>query len=158
MIRYASFNDIINNEFELPIFEYTYERKHEKIVGGKYRGIEFKIMNYGTHPCSYILLTDEQARTLGYEDSEDDLNCLICHGGCTYGCDVDPETKKETPGYIWAGWDYAHLGDFHGSDLNPLFLSIKRDGHKYTTKELVLECFETIDYTLADLRKEKHND
>jgi len=135
---------------------YGYESKNEVLISGKGCGFEFKIMNYGTHPCSYIRFTVKEAHALGWEDEEidewDSGYCykLNCHGGCTYTDAQDPETKKKEDGYIWAGWDYAHAGDFMGYSLKPGWPVDRDSDHRYTLKELV----DDMIYTLQDAAKQ----
>ena len=147
---------VTRNQVTLKEMVYGYERKRECLVHGSLGGIEFKIMNYGTHPCSYIRLTNEQAETLGYSVEhpyEDKQYCyeLWCHGGCTYTDPEDPETKEKQDGYIWAGWDYGHAGDFMGYVLRPDWPGKRSGEHMYTTDELLDEMEDVIDSTLLYL-------
>lgn len=147
---------VTRDQVQLKQMVYGYERIRECLVHGSLGGIEFKIMNYGTHPCSYIRLTTEQATALGYtveHEYEDKQYCykLCCHGGCTYTDPEDPETKERQDGYIWAGWDYGHAGDFMGYSLRPDWPVAPDSGHRYTTDELLDEMEDVIDRALLYL-------
>ena len=144
---------------------YGYERINEVLMSGKGCGFEFKIMNYGTHPCSYIRFTEEQAHALGWQNADeeewwDDAYChkLKCHGGCTYTEAQDPETKKKEDGYVWAGWDYGHAGDFIGYSLRPDWPVNRDSGHRYTLNELVDDMIYTLQDAARQLEEEGDHD
>ena len=74
-----------------------------------YKGKEYVIYAFKTHPCAYVLLTEKDP---DYRESYDNIG-LLCHGGLTYSA----ETWKTNIHWFsegWViGWDYAHLGDYH---------------------------------------------
>lgn len=86
------------------------------LKNGIYKGIEYYIVSYGTHPCAYIRLTPKFKRYFGkkYNETEYYFN-LYCNGGCTYSKEYlpfDNNFKKRNSWYI--GWDYGHSGDYVG--------------------------------------------
>ena len=90
-----------------------------------YKGIEYYIVSYGTHPCCYIA-TDDILYKL--DDSK-------VHGGITwrgYLSDVNIDSDK-----VGIGWDYAHAGDRFGEYY--------QSGHTWKTTELIKECINVID-------------
>lgn len=108
--------------------EYREERDTIKILSqGKYRGREFKILSYGTHPCIYLKI-DETEKYYGCD--YEDINLRV-HGGLTFSnfIGVTNPDNRFGEGY-WIGWDYAHAGDAYGTMIG---------GHKYTTLMLLEE-------------------
>lgn len=63
---------------------------------------------------------------------------IDCHGGLTYGSNNhNTVTELRDNGYF-IGWDYGHYGDY--MSFSP-FLNDK----KWTTMEIINECFNVID-------------
>lgn len=112
---------------------YTNERKIEVLERNFYKGYQYLIVNYGTHPCCYIALESKHPY---YGVSDDNIN-INCHGGLTYSnyglILISPLTRTT---YLsddcWVvGWDYHHVGDFSGfySDKEGItFFLIQRNG------------------------------
>lgn len=78
----------------------------EQIARGTYKGLDYYVLNLGTHPCAYIDVTDTSLHDIEYEEID-----IIVHGGLTYSR-PSLATVDKTGWFI--GWDYAHYGDFMG--------------------------------------------
>lgn len=102
----------------------------------RYKGFKYYVISWGTHPCAYINVTDTIFEGL------DDWTCNIdlpCHGGITYS-DIGIVTITRCGRYI--GWDYAHYGDYSGRCVTMSYIEM---GKRWTTKEIIAECEQTID-------------
>lgn len=105
---------------------------------GTYKGYDYKIVSYGTHPCAYIACEGK------IKDLESENNFLpYVHGGATYFGDLGESTN-------YVGWDYAHGCDYLGSDViyeddeeMREYISSKK---KWTTEEILREIYSVIDY------------
>lgn len=96
----------------------------EVLYSDIYKGFNYYIVSYGTHPCCYISLNN-------YLVPED----LKVHGGITwsgYLRDVNIHSDD-----IGIGWDYAHAGDRFGEYYV--------NGHTWKTTELIKECIDAIE-------------
>lgn len=116
---------------------YQSERKEEILYKGEYKGFEYKIVSYGTHPCCYVVIPKNHKF---YNKDYDDI-CVMCHGGMTYA-------GKEKDNKFWIGWDYAHYGDYTGVCEMPILKEFKylhKNDKKWTTKELIKETKEVIE-------------
>lgn len=102
-----------------------------------YRGYRYCIVNYGTHPCTYVVVPEGHpyfgAQITGDMDIE-------VHGGVTY-CSECPWLDDAYA----IGWDYAHLGDYY----NPTNSNNMDFGHKWTIEELDAEAHLAIDQLVA---------
>jgi len=107
---------------------YTGERIYVTLLENKYKGVKFRIVSYGTHPCAYVDLPEGHK----YVDMEPDNIPVNCHGGLTY--------KKGNT----IGWDYGHFGDYFGGNFT-LFSVAKR----WTTLEIYTEVKNVIDQVLC---------
>ena len=110
-----------------------------------YKNYEYYILNLGTHPCSYIIITKDD-KLFGKSIDELDETGIYCHYGFTY---ADNTLSSRTYSYVnkyedkWViGWDYAHYKDWAGymSDEDNLMFGNK----KWATKELRDEVREVI--------------
>ena len=92
---------------------------------GTYDGFDFKIVNYGDHPCSYVRLP-ENHKYYGVQYSNIDI---MVHGGITY-------SEIEDDGF-WIGWDYGQFTDYKGvlGEMN-LMLGTPYNAKKWTTEEI----------------------
>ena len=122
--------------------EMTYEPKmHDAkiLYKGDFRGIDYLIVSYGTHPCCYVRIP------LGnkYYNIDFDKIDIDCHGGITYAQFCDFGFGKK----YYIGWDYAHFDDYTGfnqlaeivcKDMNIPFKRL--GGKKWTVFELIKEC------------------
>lgn len=137
---YAILSDNFNLESlikNLPMAKMVYElhQINPKIIAkGNFFGYDFYVLNLGTHPCCYVRIP------VGHKYYDVDYNDVpvYCHGGLTYG---ERHLFDLTDEDYFIGWDYAHAGDFTGYDMKFGFGS---EDHRYTTKELVLDCLEAI--------------
>jgi len=124
------------------IYKSTLER--EVLERGKYKGYEFEIISYGTHPCAYVCVPVGHPF---YEKPYDEVD-VDCHWGCTY-------SQRREDGKWWIGWDYAHFEDYSGVNLLyesiPALKEFANDfGKKWTTDEILKEVFEVIDQLIAE--------
>lgn len=105
---------------------------------GSYKGYEYKIVSYGTHPCAYISC---EGKIKGLKSYDDFL--VPVHGCAIYLGDLGEPTKT------YVGWDYAHGGDYLGDDvvyngdeeMKEYIASKKR----WTTEEILEEVYSAID-------------
>ena len=128
----VSFNDIKEMEYKSGINK---PKEYEILCQSWYYGYKVLIVNYFTHPCTYIgLPSGHKYDHVYYEDIPD----IDCHGGLTYSGD-DHIVVKELQNSGWfIGWDYAHSGDLCSSFPIP--------GDKaWTTMEIINECMSVVD-------------
>lgn len=123
-------------------YKYTKERFIQVLARDYYKGYEFFVVSYGTHPCAYVSIPE--GKPYHEAKSWDDIVDIDCHGGCTYVENDEnfkciAECTEENTTVI--GWDYGHYNDFSGIDLFPIPFETK----KWTTKEMVAECKEVIE-------------
>ena len=117
---------------------YTDAECREWLVHDTYKGIEFVIMNLGTHPTAYIGV-DKNSKLYG--ESDIDLNV---HGGVTYTSSrlLNEQYEECLSGKWWIGWDYAHCGDY---------LPFLGDyGKRWTTQEMLEDVKSAIDEILGE--------
>jgi len=123
---------------------YIPTREVKLLDAGLYKGIEYLIISYGTHPCAYIKVPrDHKYYGVDYNEVP-----LYVHGGLTFGDDLaylntDIELVINKADY-WLGWDYAHAGDFTGYYLtsgSPILMQEK----KWTTDEIFKQVIQAID-------------
>lgn len=115
-----------------------------------YRSLRYVIISYGSHPCAYIQVPEDNGLVKDVDDC-DDVNIAV-HGGVTYlhkslHPEIVPDSMKE--GYLWVGWDYAHAGDYtyYHQSIDDIF-GIEPIGHVWTLKELCNDCQLAIDELL----------
>ena len=97
-----------------------------------YKGYNYLVLSYGTHPCCYIML-DTNSKYYGKSYLQIPLDV---HGGLTYSGDsLGNFLNREN--YWIIGWDYAHCGDRYGGYLI--------NGHTWKTTELIRDCIKAID-------------
>lgn len=108
----------------------------KRIAEGTYKGLDYYVLNLGTHPCAYIDVTETLLNGKEYGDID-----VKCHGGLTYSRNYLTTVDKH--GWF-IGWDYAHDGDFAGYEM--MFPSnLQSDGKHWATGEIVDECKNVID-------------
>lgn len=92
----------------------------------------------GTHPCGYVTFPKigevEDYEGMILENVELD-EWTDPHGGFTFLGTMECYDIDGT----WIGWDYAHLGDYTCSSI-----LYSPDDRKYTTEEIVDECYEIL--------------
>ena len=84
--------------------KYHSKRLCEVLAEGDEEGYHYVILNLGTHPTAYVELKKERPTI----DSD-----ITVHGGITYNGRAY-WNQEDTRDYI--GWDYAHYGDYVGTD------------------------------------------
>lgn len=115
---------------------YKEHREKEILHSGTYKGYNFHIISYGTHPCAYV-----EIPKLNSSKSEFD-ECISCHGGVTYTGDLSHVLVPKNPNHWFIGWDYAHSGDYVCS---PFPSKYDKYDKKWTTEEILKEVTEVID-------------
>jgi len=118
---------------------YGLTRKCEVLTQGTYKGIDYRVISYGTHPCSYIRVPENSK----YFNVDYDNIPLECHGGLTFGTMIPNKDIQHNDAFsngYWIGWDYAHYGDYttYSSELF-------NEGMKYTTTDLLHEVRSAIE-------------
>lgn len=83
---------------------YGRERTIDLLYAGEYKGIEFAILNLGTHPTAYIKLN-------GLSADDERLDDICVHGGFTFSGKAYWDERDED---MWLGWDYAYCWDYFG--------------------------------------------
>ena len=116
--------------------EYQKSRYTTILDKGDYKGFNYAIVSYGTHPCCYVFLPKGHKY---YGKQCNDIE-ISCHWGITFSekdLAFNPIVLKDT----WViGWDYAHCEDYVGY-FEDKYSSLK----KWTTKELQKEVFDVIE-------------
>ena len=108
----------------------------EMLADGEYKGFHFYVLNYGTHPCAYVDVTETDLNRKKYTDID-----ISCHCGLTYSREYLNTVNKK--GWF-IGWDYAHSCDFLGYELE-MPIDTRIGGKMWTTAEIVEECKQVID-------------
>lgn len=120
---------------------------YDVLYKGTYKGYNFAIISYKTHPCCYIeipkdnILFGQDLMSIKLFDRYDIH--LDVHGGITFNDNMDPTTRQKIIGVWWIGWDYCHAGDRYG-DI---------PGDEYTTKEMFDEVSKCIDQIIVINRR-----
>lgn len=144
-VRITTANSVINVWFDRTrCAKMEYSAVHltsldaKTLCEGTYKGYEYKIVSYGTHPCAYIACTGKLKNLKSYDDF-----MVEVHGGATYLGDLDEGVQT------YVGWDYAHGMDYLGMDIphevleeKKRFISSKK---KWTTEEILEEVYSAID-------------
>lgn len=108
-------------------------KEGEVLYNDTYKGYDFYVISYGSHPCCYILLDKKNPF---YYQHYDDIP-LDVHGGLTYSS--KEHYLIDNKGKWIIGWDYAHYGDKFGNR------TWSCGDHTWKTKELIKECINAID-------------
>jgi hypothetical protein len=102
-----------------------------------YKGFDYKIINYGSHPCVYVRLPKGHKY---YKKSYITIP-IRCHGGITYA-------EMEEDGF-WIGWDYGHSFDYNSFIARAYEnLGEPYDKKKWTTIEMKQDAEFVIDQLL----------
>ena len=108
-----------------------------------YKGKEYVIYSFKTHPCAYVLLTEKDP---DYRKFYDNIG-LLCHGGLTYSAETwESPFHWFSEGWI-IGWDYAHLGDYRYIEpekIKGVFYGAIQST-KYTRAKVREEIFKVVD-------------
>ena len=119
--------------------EYKYlannEQFHEILDRGTYNGYEYCIILFGSHPCAYVVIPeDNPLYKKNYYDMDIDVHC-----GLTFG-----DTNRFIDDKWCIGWDYAHAGDY--SSYYILFNDgLAESSKKWTTAEILEDVHHVID-------------
>ena len=117
---------------------YVATRGNNVLLKGKYKGMEYCILDLGTHPTAYVKLP----RNHPYY-KKDWLNANInieVHGGLTYSRNYLTCEADHLDGW-WIGWDYAHYRDHMGYDPETV-------GKRWTTEEILTDVIHVIEQCL----------
>ena len=110
----------------------------ELIATDEYKGYEYAVVNYGTHPCCYVKLYRDHP-FFGHDHNRISLSC---HGGLTYSKNhVQAISDNLDSDGWWIGWDYAHAGDYVSYFSREEGINLKR----WSTEELIEDCQYVID-------------
>lgn len=133
---------------------YQKERIVELLYNDFYKGYHYYILSLGTHPTAYIEIPK---KNILYEKDYDEIYKMGIYppvnGGLTYSDGIlwiSENTLMRDSWYI--GWDYGHCCDYYGGFND----KINKNNKKWTTKEIIEECQNAIDYLIIEL--EKRND
>lgn len=118
----------------------------EMLSQEEYKGFNYYVLNLGTHPCAYVDVADTYLNGMDYDSID-----IECHFGLTYAKEYLNTVDKK--GWF-IGWDYAHYCDFAGYELE-MPGTIRSNGKKWTTQEIVKECEEVIDQLIELISKQK---
>ena len=125
----------------------------EIIENKKYKGYEYFIVSYGSHPCCYVLL-----------DKELELNVVMnirVHGGITWNDHCLPGKLKmeaqrsDSLGQV-LGWDYTHLGDRHLTPPGLPSILDNPDDKMWTYEELLEDVYRVINQIVMLEKPEKN--
>ena len=115
-------------------FPYTKEHRSEILYIKQFGDITGLIMDYGTHPCSYIIFP---AKRYAIYSSMVNSDTSPVHGGITlHGKELSLGDGRRINGYI-IGWDYCHSVDYN---------VWTESGHKYTILQLISDLVDTVLY------------
>ena len=118
--------------------KYCSNRLCEVLAEGDLNGYHYAILNLGTHPTAYVE-TKKECPTIE--------NDITVHGGITFSGKAywnDEDTK------CYIGGDYAHCGDYLGSDeLVRHLINLKIESKKWTTEEIFEDVKSVIDQLIA---------
>lgn len=95
-------------------FDRNAEGRFKLVKMGKCMGRDYAIVSYGTHPCAYVALLEDDTRDFEEMDALEAVNGGITFGiGCLQSDRLPPFGPKsiEAP-YGVIGWDYAHCLDY----------------------------------------------
>ena len=106
-----------------------------------YRGFEYIIVSYGTHPCAYVHIPKSHP----YWDMNYDAMPIICHEGLNYYGPLDHKPVGAMANEYYIGWSYDHLYDYTGRASDT-------DDMKYDTVDIISDCIAVINQ-LAEVAK-----
>lgn len=117
---------------------------------GEYKGVKYFIVAGGIHPCAYVMCDESFVEK--HKDEWGGLDCIHVHGGVTW-CEDVSHLRKHPEGYegMCFGWDYGHIYDWAGywSDMDNTMWNHR----KWTTEEIIDECYYAIDQYLEAMEK-----
>lgn len=122
--------------------ERVFEVLHKEIKDG----YPLVIMSYGDHPCAYVGIPKDH-KYFGIHYSDYEKIPIECHFGLTFSMMgeqrmpwIEDESEKEL---WWIGWDYGHCCDYSPYFENFDFVDF--DKYKWTTREILYECYDVIE-------------
>ena len=117
---------------------YSSNENTQCLEHGSYKGFNYYIMSYSSHPCCYVEIPESHEF---YQMHYDDIywnHDIECHGGLTYSEDHLWNLKDSW----FIGWDYAHHGDFSKRDYDVFGSSY---GKVWVLEELRQDVYELIE-------------
>ena len=108
---------------------------------GKYKGYNYWILSYGSHPCGYVEIPKGHPYYGKCDEDAFDLPIGV-HGGITYGDYGLHEIVGKDKFLI--GWDYNHCHDYSGMNHH---LFMDNSGKMWTTEEIL----EEVKYVIKQL-------
>lgn len=104
----------------------------ERLAYGNYRGLDYYVLNLGTHPCAYVDISEYEGEPLNVEK-------IDCHGGITY---LEQYLATVDRKGLFIGWDYSQRWDYNGACCDSAYT---KELKRWTTAEMVAECKRVID-------------
>ena len=117
---------------------YSMNKNTQCLEHGTYKGFNYYIISYSSHPCCYIEIPESHKY---YKKHYDDIyydGDIECHGGLTYSEDHLNILKDSW----FIGWDYAHYGDFSMREYDMFCSSY---GDKHSLDKLRQDVYHAID-------------
>lgn len=111
------------------IYDILFQAQHKA-------GYKIVIVNYYSHPCAYIGLQEGHP----YYGIDYDNIPIDCHGGLTYSDSKHTMVNELCDNGWFIGWDYNHLKDY-----NTYMEDFDFHSKRWTTEEIINECFNVID-------------
>lgn len=82
---------------------YMNSKKIDVLHSGIYKDLEFYIVSFGSHPCAYVKIPENNKYCKAdYSDID-----ITCHGGLTYSNNSLSVCDNKESGW-WIGWDYVY--------------------------------------------------
>lgn len=135
-------------------YQCNHKEYREVLDTGFCFGLLYYILNLGLFPTAYVKIPEGHAL---YGKSVNEIN-INAHGGINFSHDSLQIRENERVKGWFIGWDYAHAGDYIGSDdlLPPEF---RTSGKKWTTQEIYKEvrevCYQIKEAELNDNSKSR---
>ena len=127
--------------------KYHSKRLCEVLTEGDLEGYHYAILNLGTHPTAYVELKKERPTI------ESDI---VVHGGITFNGKAY-WSNNDTKDYI--GWDYAHCGDYLGTDeVMAKYGICYPENKKWTTQEVYEDVKSVVKQLIVLDKSEATND
>ena len=116
---------------------YSMNTNSQCLEHGTFKGYNYYIMSYSSHPCAYIEIPkSHKFFKMDYDDIYWNYE-IECHGGLTYSEDHLWNLKDSW----FIGWDYAHYGDFSMRDY---CVFGDNEGKKFGLDEIRQDVFDVI--------------
>lgn len=130
---------------------YNHQPNFFEIVDeGEYKGVKYICINRGVHPCACIICDPLFLKK--HVNEQGILECINVHGGVTHSGEINKlKGLEDLPGNCFC-WDYDKSTDWAGFWSEEE--NLKAGLHKWTTKELVYDCYRAIDRYLEVMKKD----